>query len=312
MESLGNEDFLVVKKKSRIEVDAVKMDLDWQKVLDSDIMRLVSERYNHNREFIKRNLEAHHELYDSVEFLHMLGFKEIIEREDFDIKKLENKKAVISVGGDNHLIWILDQIEYLGYSVPVIAMNSSVNHSTGGLLYDNKDTIEKTLCKCETGDYRIEEWPKIEGEIEFGGEKIKLFPSAQEYILGEYAGTQMSRWVLKGEEQKGNRLIVANGAGSSSWYSAIHRILFGEKDIFDRTSREIRHIIDGSAGNISGYNHLFGRVLDKEVLEVISYNDSRGAATADCHEEEHYIFDFPFGSIARLRVSEKVSKIIRR
>jgi NAD kinase len=311
MEKLQLEDFIVVKKKSRIEVDAMKMGLDWRNVLHQDIFARVKLKYNHNSAFIYRNLEAHKELYKSVDALRSAGLGDIIEFEEISRDKFEGKKAVVADGGDNHLIWVLDALEYLGLDLPVIAMNATPSHSYGGLLYYNKNTIAATIGKCGEGNYEIEKWPKIEGEIESNGSRTKLFPAASEYVLGEHTGTQMSRWVIDNEEQKGNRLIVCNGVGSSGWYSNIHIMLFGEKDTFARTSRELRHIIDGPAGHVSKYKKLHCRLLDREQLEIVSYNDERGVATADCINEDRYIHEFLFGSVARLWVSDKASKIIR-
>ena len=228
-----------MKKKSRLEVDAMNfgLGLDWRGIQQNDkkVLESVSKRYNHNTEFMERNMEAHKQLYDSVNLLSDMGFENIIEREELKKRKLKNKKAVLSLGGDNHLVWVLDQLEYLGYSIPVIGMNSGSSH--GGLLYDNKSTIEETFEKCSNGNYFIEEWPKIDGMIFIGKNSKRLFPASQEYILGEYSGTQMSRWVLKDEEQKGNRLIITNGAGSSGWYNSVHLDLFNESDSFARDKK---------------------------------------------------------------------------
>lgn len=253
MHRLRLDDFLVVKKKSRLEVDAMQLELIWSKIKEGDETTLhkVLKRY-HDNSFIQRNLDAMRELYSFIDFLEEIGFdnENIIEREELDLDNIKSKKAIISVGGDNHLIWVSNQLEYLGLDIPIIGCNSNVVGSVGGILYDNLDTLKETLRKCEKGNYSIEEWPKIEGKIFFNNKKVKLFPATQEYILGEYVGTQNSRWFLiNHEEQRGNRLIITNGVGSTGWYNSTHKSLFGCSDAYSKTSRELRHIIEGPSGN---------------------------------------------------------------
>jgi hypothetical protein len=310
MEKLQLEDFLVVKKKSRLEVDAIKMGIDWRNVLEPDIFETMRKKYQYCKGFAERNLAAHQELCESVDALKKAGLTDIIEIEEMSLQKLAGKKAVIADGGDNHLIWVLDRLYSFLCDSPVIAMNATPSHSRGGILSDSKNTIAATIAACKEGNYRIERWPKIEGEILFHGKRTRLFPAAAEYVLGEYAGTQMSHWAIKNEMQRGNRLIVCNGVGSSGWYSNIHSILFDERDHFERDKRELRYIAE-PADKAADYENLFGRVTDGEVLEVISYNDDRGVAVTDSNNRLEYIHEFPFGAVARLWVSEKVSKIIR-
>lgn len=317
MEPLKLEDFLVIKKKSILEVSAMELGFDWTKVAkeDREILERLSKRYPDKKDF-EDKLNALRALYSSVDILVEIGFEHdsIIERENLGRDKLLGKKAVIAVGGDNHLIWILDQLEYLGFDFPVIGFNSDLRRSVGGLLYDNNDTIKGTLRKCKDGNYKLEEWPKIDGEI-LSDQRVTLFSAAQEYMLGEYAKSQGSRWILKHnhreELQRGSCLLVANGAGSSGWHGGTHFNLLDKPGNFSRMSRELRYIIDNPFPNKYKYKALTGKIKDGEILEIISYNDNRGVADTDSIDEKRYLFDFPMGAIAKIWVSNKTSKIIK-
>lgn len=320
MQKIKLKDVLVVKKKSRLEVEAKKLELDYKKVIYEDPKTLarLSRVYSHNPEFIKKQIDSTRTLYSFVKYLLEIGFKpnQIIEREELDNEWIKDKKVILALGGDDHLIWVLDRLEFLKLDMPVIACNADIKRSRGHILYYNIGNIKQILDDCAKGAYEIEKWPKIEGEIVYDGKKIKLFPASQEYVIGEYAGSQCSTQFLidgnKKELQKGDRLIITNGAGSSGWYDTIHKTIFGGSDTYKNSEKKIRYIVDGPSGGKERYKFLKGEVKCGDVLEIVSYNDSRGVAITDGLDDERFTFSFPMGSLARIWCSKnKVSKIIK-
>lgn len=319
MEKINIEDILVVKKKSRLEVDAMQLGLDWEKIREEDsvILGKISKRY-HCEKFVTENIEAHRELYSFIDFISSLGFlkSDIVEREQFASELLDQKKAVLVLGGDNHKVWILNKLHYFGKDLPVLGCNTDLKRSDGAILHHNKNNLEENLEKLSHGNYFVEEWPKIEGKIFFNGNRKELFPAVQEYFLGEYPGSQCSRWYLidgkKEELQRGNCLVIANGVGITARYSSAHLGLFQRVDeLCKRTSKEIRYIIDGPFGGKEKYKFPKGIIKEGQVLEIISYNDDYGVIKTDSIDEPPYIHEFPMGAKAKIWISDKVSRIIR-
>ncbi|RIL12220.1 MAG: hypothetical protein DCC75_00845 [Proteobacteria bacterium] len=292
---VAKDEIVIVPKLTKIECDMVGLKLTFDQVLK----RYEAENINPwpILESHERQLEARQEVSG------LLHPSQIVWRGELRPEQIRGAKAVIALGGDNHLQWVARWMVD-GY---MIGVNSDPARSEGALTRFQAADLPQLLERLAAGEFLIADWTRLEGEID--GKPIDL--ALGEYFIGETERAFMSRHVIKvaglSEEQKCSGLLVTTGAGSTGWYNSASRYLHAGGDPFSRTERLARFLVtEPYQGKLASSELLEGSFDAGEELVIHSLNDSRGIVTADSNSR----YTFGRGSVARIRISEDALKVV--
>ena len=266
---------------------------------------------NNEDSFYNKTLESHYRQKNSLQKLQESLEKQaiFIVQAELPSIQLGDPQLIISLGGDNHFIYISSVIK----DTPIMGVNSDPYSSTGALLYFNTiSCLEHLKPWLATNDplekyFSIEKWKRIGTKLERHQQKEKkdLRLASAEINIHNSTQGKMSRFLIRKnqeswEEIKCSGLILATGSGSSGWYRNAH--LNGENVIFSKQANFFRGI--ARENNYTKRKHTRYQniqVNKDEKLEVISYMD--GEILIDSNIEERY--PFPHGSKATFYVHQQ-------
>ncbi len=298
------KDILIVTKLSKFAFDLQRFSLTPTELIEkykkegANVSVIVS---SHKRQ--QKALQQLEKIFSKNQFIRRQTL--FILRDELTKAKIKDVKAVISFGGDNHFQYVAHFLD----KQFLIGMNSDPARSDGALAYFTVQDIKRVLKKLEEGDFLIEEWTRL--QIEINNKKIETL-AVCEVFVGETARKDMSRHILlykgKKEEQKSSGILIATGAGSTGWYDSSVRYLYRNGNKFSKTEKTVRFLVtEPYRGKISGFSLLEGELLPDEKLTIQSLNDSSGKILIDAQQE----FDFQRGSTCRIQISKEPLRVIK-
>ena len=122
----------------------------------------VLEKYDStgpSRGAIAEGHQAHHRALDILKKI--FDAEQFIDRDKFNSAHLKDADLVIAFGGDNHFQYVSHQVE----DGLVLAVNSDPRRSVGALVQLSSEDLVQLLPDLAKGDYRIEEWTRLEGSV---------------------------------------------------------------------------------------------------------------------------------------------------
>lgn len=172
MKKIPRERILVLPKRSLWAL------LQHRRVLSSQT--LAQEEQNAGRNPTGK-MESHDRQEEAWDVLRSLfSIEQMPAREWLTPDLVASYDAVLVSGGDNHLQFAA---QYIPKGVPVIGVNSDARAggSHGGLLYYTPEELPSLIDSLEAGEYSLEEWPRLEVEVEG---KIPMYALSQLRFVG--------------------------------------------------------------------------------------------------------------------------------
>lgn len=234
----------------------------------------------------------------------------IVFREELPHFDYTTVDAVISLGGDNHFVFVTHFADRL----PLIGINSDPVTSAGALLqFDTDRFIENLRSAGPSPRLGTEEWTRVEGMIEYpDGRKTKIGPATSEISIRNSFPDAISRYLVRmndeaWEEQKSSGLLLTTGTGSTGWFRNALPDRLQEGAPFPRNSAFFRGVARES-GERRHYRYRLPEVPKGGWLDLVS--EMEGEITADAHPE--VTIGFPPGTKARFRLSEQNLVVVNR
>ncbi len=277
---------VLVPKETKVEYDSRRLKLtehQLQTYYRSENSQVIFASHKRQLEMRRRLRTIHPEI-------------RVVSRDDLSAKALEGASCVISLGGDNHFIFVSHFLD----ATPIIGVNADRIRSHGGLLSLDERNVESVLRRIGDGQGRLDLWPRIDAFVD--GKPVGRATS--EILAGERGRKDMSRHALslnggKEEEQKSSGLLVCTAAGSTGWFSAYAKP-------FPRGRAEARWVLTEPFPRDRKYKLRTGAFKAGGRLGVRSLNDSEGLVSVDCLRDA----PFPFGSVAEFRLSEEPLRVL--
>lgn len=262
-----------------------------------DAVRQIYELQNHalDRVFLshERQIASRRKLKEAVPEARLV-FREDLPRTDFHSYDL-----ALSLGGDNHFVYVAQFIANRALG----GINSDPETSTGTLLPFDSESFADAFSNRTSDAFRTESWTGIECEIIYpGGQKLPTGRAISEISVRNSFPDHMSRYLVQKEnsapeEQKSSGLLLATGAGSTGWfYNSVPSELKAES-VFPKNSEFFRFA--ARECRLSDYRYGYGEIRKGETIEIISEMD--GNITLD--SDERRTFAFPPGCRARFSCS---------
>ncbi|MBI4230366.1 MAG: hypothetical protein HY608_05985 [Planctomycetes bacterium] len=281
---------LLVPKPSKYEYDLARLGLTHETLLG-----------HYRRENADRILESHRRQRGMrARARALLPEARLVERERVTASDVRAASLVVSLGGDNHFIYL----SHLCVETPLLGIKSDSLRSHGGLLPVDEANLDEAVASLREGRVAVERWTRIEARVD-GAEAP---PAASEIFLGEERRRDISRHVLVppglpdtgGEEQKGSGLLVTTGAGSTGFAGCYLAP-------FDRQAPEARWVLTEPFPRNTAYRAREGTLRRGETLTVRSRNDASGVLTCDCLKD----IPFPYAAVATVRLSDRPLNVVR-
>jgi hypothetical protein len=290
------KDFLVCKKRTK-----------WQRDLERfGSAREVRRLYRLQNHIFRRVYGSHLRQLASLELLEkaLADRADFIYREELSSDLVSRYGALVSLGGDNHFIYVA---RFTG-DKPLIGINSDPVTSSGALVYFTARSFLEHTRNPHFPD-RLERWTMIEGQIHYpDGSTIRIGPCISETGIRNAFADAMSRYYLRindepWEEQKSSGLLLATGAGSTGWFHNClpHSMQIYEDPTFGRDEQIFRFVAREPGFHRQHYYRYLYRSLNRgDTLEIISEMD--GEIIIDAQPETR--FDFGPGARAEFRLSD--------
>ena len=220
----------------------------------------------------------------------------VVAREMADAAGLEGASVVVSLGGDNHFVYLSHFLK----RTPILGVNADRIRSHGGLLRIDERGIDAMAARLRAGRFSIEEWPRLEASVD--GKPAGLATS--ELFLGERQRKHMSRHVLRvgrgpEEEHKSSGLLVCTPAGSTGWYGH-----YGPP--FTAAGGPGRWALTEPFPRGRRLRLGHGRLRAGETLRVRSLNDADGLLDIDSLKDA----PFHFGQVATIRICAHPLRVV--
>ena len=263
----------------------------------------VRRLYDIQNDAYERIFSSHERQLETIRAIrHAIPNATFVNREDLPNAAFRDFDCVVSIGGDNHFVYVSG---FLPTGVPIVGINSDPLTSHGSLLHFSAASFVEGI---HTGGRHIitEQWNRISCQIEtLDGEKTHTHASTSEISVRNAFPDLISRYIIRLErvtleEQKSSGLILATGAGSTGWYRNCHSMAEQNDVVFAKDAPFFRTIAR-ELGATHRYQLRTAQVNEGEVLELVSEMD--GQISIDTHPE--FTFAFPPGATARFRLSDE-------
>jgi len=252
----------------------------------------------------------------------------MLEFMHYDLGKQFDITTLLAIGGDN----FFQLASHFFGDAMIVAVNSDVRTSHGGLLYFDFNSLMKNLDKIARGDVDVEEWARV--MVTLNGTRV---PDARcTASLAIKATDMISRYMLsvkmdesdpraakynakqRDEEQKCTGLLVVSGAGSGqyAWYRNAGLYLPMIKGMnfrvptreFHKTSRQIRTLTrEALGGEECPYKYLNMRIPENKRLELTYWSNNPSELSIDSIHR----YEVKEGDRLTYRVSDKVLRVAR-
>jgi NAD kinase len=214
---------------------------------------------------------------------------DIVTRRELSEKMVSNYDAVISAGGDGTVIATAAKNK----ETPQLNLKTD-KRSVGALCQKN---ISKAIYAFLSGDYRIENWTRIDIFLDnkFLGRALN-----QVYIAERLEGDQFSKYKLNWISNDGiahkvthgnSGLVIATGTGSTGW-----------KAEFKGYPRDSRDITFSGVSNVPETKHGCGKYFK------VKYLGHEGRFRLDSVKDTGY--DLPRDSVLEVKISDYPLKVI--
>jgi NAD+ kinase len=247
------------------------------------------------------SLERAHKLLESAGFDPVIVYSgELHVGAQPALDAIRSSPVVISVGGDNHFLFIAEH----AMGVPILGLNSDPQTSKGALLWGSVEELatsfQSFVHAVEHGfaDHQLSHWPLIDLWVD----DRPIRSAVSEIFIGKERRRSMSRYRIDGVEVGSSGLLIANGAGSTGWFQSSR----GEEDVtFDPALRELRYI---HTEHYAGYAHRVepGVIRPNEELVVESLMDKGGEVSPD----GLYGIPVRYGTKVRIALSQESLKVV--
>jgi NAD kinase len=234
-------------------------------------------------------------------------------------KELVNKfPCIIALGGDDHAKAVSHLISGDKY---FCAVNSDVGSSVGGLTAFSRDDMPELIRNLASGDFLIQEWPRLEVEVERGSDRsVQSYPpSLSEVILTEEKSLYTLRASFNAPElydtekrdallihSKGSGVIVATGAGSTGWFSSAIKIINPDGRKFPRTAKRMEFVTREPYGDPVREEQLTGAYYEGEVMGMHVNSKHQPIVSGD----SVWVQPVTEGDEVRVRLSKEPLKVI--
>lgn len=295
---LSYDQILVVSKFSKVEFDLRQRKVSMETLL---------EQYQQEGVDIERIVSSHEIQLEALEQLkRIIPGAKFIDRDEAEHnpQMVKESALVVALGGDDNLKFISRMVED-GF---LLGINSDPAFSQGALTYDTVKTFAETVERLRSGEFRIQEWPRL--EVSVNGSTLP--PACSEIYIGDRENiyTARARATL-GELEfpiKGSGMIIANGAGSTGWFRAASLYLSFGEHIWRRTLPHAEFVSRepyGSAESLKD-KRLNGTLKPGEVLEITSSSNHHPIVSVDSVVSA----PFPRGMTAKVRFSDLPLKVV--
>ncbi len=287
---------VIVPKLSKYELDMRRYILAHDQLM---------EKYRQEGIDIKKIMNSHERQKNALnELKRYFSEQQFIPRDNLTSDIAAKASLIISFGGDEHFKYVSHFVD----NGLIMGINSDPLTSEGVLNYFVVDGIEEKLKKLEKGDYAIEEWTRVNAELN----RHPVALATSDYLLSKDRRKDMSRHVLEyrnmKEEQKSSGLLVVSGAGSTGWYDSASGDLYPNGDKFPKNADYAKFFVtEPYRGRLTRCRMRLGILEKGEELIVRSLNDDSGILTADSVE------DYPFnrGAKAVIKISDKPLRVVK-
>jgi NAD kinase len=311
------DDCVVLTKSSVLVYDANKMNRSQSEVLSW----YRDQGYPESR--ISAILASHHEQVSAIEEVNRLFERAGIDDQrvfNFDQLSHEERREiferfplVISLGGDDHAKAVS---RYVNSEQFFCIINSDTTSSNGVLTYYDRRSIGNLFERLSTGDFLIEEWPRLQVTInrtvDGVDEKVQCAPAlseisiADEFTLYTFRGVAQGNFLSQPEIIKGSGLLIANGAGSTGWFSSAARYIYPEGRSFPRTSLKAEYVVREPYGDRRPEASYTSSFESGDVLVIRTSSKHSPEVSGDSVWRE----PLPAGAEAIISLSEKPLKVI--
>lgn len=289
---------------SRILISVKQSKLDWDMATLGASRNSVIASYRREGVDIEKIMASHNAQKRVVNQLSAyFAPEQILERNQLTTEKLANYDLVIAVGGDDHF-------KYVSHFVKdkfIIGLNSDPARSEGAITSIRIEDLPRLLSKLEQGEFLVEEWPRL--EVEVNGQLLP--PACSEIHIGDADSEMTSRSRIEinsnGFSAKGSGVLIATGAGSTGWYKSAGRYIFPLGNTWARTTPQAAFLVrEPYDGRLSNHDVLTGEFGPRDELVVKSSHNHSGVVSSDSLER----LPFPRGHAAKIRFSRWPLKVV--
>ena len=296
MEKINFKKVIVIPKLSKYELDLRTFKLTHEELI---------EKYKREGVNADKVLSTYRvQKINREKLASIIPEAKFMQRDDLTKETIKNFDILISLGGDNHFMYVSNFAD----NKLLIGINSDPKSSEGALTSFNIETFEAFIPNLISGNYKIEEWTRL--KVELNGKTLWPLITC-DLFLGEQERWNMSRHIIKfkgkEEEQKGSGLLVTTGAGSTGWYdSAVRYIKEKGEKISHLDKKGVFLLTEPYKGKLSGCELIHEPFEEGDKVEVDSLNDSKGVISID----SLWVFNFNRGDKVVFSVSDKPLKVI--
>lgn len=292
------KEIIIVPKLSKYQYDLVKYRLNHRQLIDKYSVEGV------DHELIWESHQAQHRVLKTI--AEHIPKDSFIERSELTKSKLKSAKLVVSVGGDNHFIFVShycdDQL--------MIGLNSDPERSEGVLNSFEIGSFISFLSDLKSDNFDVEEWTRL--EVNLNGRRLKKLALSEVYI-GAKRSVDMSRYLItlgnKSEIQKSSGVIIATGSGITGWYNSAIRHQVITPEIIKPSDRQADFIVrEIYIGRLSQPKIVKGSIGVDEELQFDSLVNRSGIIGIDGLA----VYPFNRGSMAKIRVSDRPLRVIKK
>lgn len=228
--------------------------------------------------------------------------QQVIERNFLPNFLFGPRDLVITLGQDG---LVVNTAKYL-QDQPIVAFNPDPSRIDGVLIPFTMDMARSTLGAALEQDLPMKHITMARAQLDDG----QCLDAVNDLFVG-IQGHASARYRLgfrkKQEEQSSSGIIVSTGAGSTGWFRSIvtgaqgvangfvekqRAFNFKEKYRFDPEASELRFSVrEPFISNTSHAELIYGRILERDSLEIISRMPQRGILFSDGMESDFIKFD---------------------
>ncbi len=234
----------------------------------------------------------------------------LAERDELDDLDLGKFDFIISLGGDNHFVYVS---HFASRDTPIIGINSDPETSIGALLHFDAPGFAAGLKgDPASAEFLMEDWSRIECNLKYldGSERKTRLCTSEISMQCNFPAFISRYWIRKGEgeweEQKSSGMVLATGAGSTGWFRNCHWRENQAGAVFPQTAPMFKAIARELRATKS-YRYQKVSVGPNDSLEIISEMD--GQISVDSHPEA--TVPFPSGCTARFTLSDNTLKVVK-
>lgn len=286
----------------------------------------------HSPEQATKIFESYHEQMSAFEELsaalpkaRFVYFFDLNEKERQEILSERDTELFIGFGGDDTSKSITPGVKNKYF----LAFNSDRKHSVGANATHTSEQYAQIAEALVEGHYRIEEWTRIECEIEYpqpngSVKRVTLPPAINEVAIADQKFNLMTRGSLRRGDKvipvKSSGILISTPAGKLGWNGSANSYFSYRWKQIDRSLRSLEvktrepYLYGKSIEELKEiYVHseepLFFMDDDSPELSYTSSSNNGEVVSIDCARDKE--FPLPRGATVHIRMAEKGLMFVR-